>query len=79
MGDPLPAPMRRELAIVRGFAVKRARYRSAVARYVIRGGEEGKARLSVLSAALAPSTASLLGAAGVREGMRCARPRVWWG
>jgi SAM-dependent methyltransferase len=41
-----------------------------VAGYVIRGGEEGKARLSVLSAALAPSTASLLGAAGVREGIR---------
>ncbi len=55
---------------MQGFAVERARYRSAVARYVIRGGEQGKARLSVLSAALAPSTASLLGAAGVREGMR---------
>jgi SAM-dependent methyltransferase len=41
-----------------------------VASYVIRGGVEGKARLSVVSAALAPSTASLLAAAGVREGMR---------
>ena len=39
--------------------------------YVIRGGEEGKARLSVLSEALAPSTAGLLDAAGLRGGMRC--------
>ncbi len=37
---------------------------------MIRGGEEGKARLSVVNAALAPSTASLLSAAGAREGMR---------
>jgi SAM-dependent methyltransferase len=41
-----------------------------VASYVIRGGEEGKARLSVVSVALAPSTVSLLAAAGAREGMR---------
>jgi SAM-dependent methyltransferase len=41
-----------------------------VASYVIRGGEEGKARLSVISAALAPSTASVLDAAGVGAGMR---------
>jgi SAM-dependent methyltransferase len=41
-----------------------------VGSYVIRGGEEGKARLSVLSAALGPSTESLLTVAGVREGMR---------
>ena len=39
--------------------------------YVIRGGAEGKARLSVISQALAASTAALLDAAGVREGMRC--------
>ncbi len=39
--------------------------------YVIRGGEEGKARLSVISEALASSTARLLDAAGLREGMRC--------
>jgi SAM-dependent methyltransferase len=41
-----------------------------VASYVIRGGAEGKARLSVISAALAPSTASVLDAVGVHEGMR---------
>jgi cyclopropane fatty-acyl-phospholipid synthase-like methyltransferase len=41
-----------------------------VASYVIRGGAEGKARLSVVSAGLAPSTALLLDAAGVGEGMR---------
>jgi hypothetical protein len=45
-----------------------------MASYVIRGGEEGKARLSVLSAALAPSTASLLAAAGVGDGMRVLDP-----
>jgi SAM-dependent methyltransferase len=39
--------------------------------YVIRGGEAGKARLSVVSAALAPSTAAVLDAAGLGEGMRC--------
>ena len=39
--------------------------------YVIRGGAAGKARLSVISQALASSTAALLDAAGVREGMRC--------
>jgi tRNA A58 N-methylase Trm61 len=39
--------------------------------YVIRGGVEGKARLSVVSAALAPSTAAALDAAGLGEGMRC--------
>jgi ubiquinone/menaquinone biosynthesis C-methylase UbiE len=39
--------------------------------YVIRGGAEGKARLSVVSAALAPSTAAVLDAAGLGEGMRC--------
>ena len=39
--------------------------------YVIRGGEEGKARLSVISEALASSTAGLLDAAGLRGGMRC--------
>jgi ubiquinone/menaquinone biosynthesis C-methylase UbiE len=42
-----------------------------VSSYVIRGGAEGKARLSVLSAALGPSTGALLEAAGVREGMHC--------
>jgi SAM-dependent methyltransferase len=42
-----------------------------VSSYVIRGGEEGKARLSVVSAALGPSTATLLDAADVREGMHC--------
>src|SRR5262249_54834345 len=50
--------------------VERAHYRSPVASYVIRGGAEGKARVSVVSAGLAPSTASLLGAAGVNDGMR---------
>ena len=52
------------------LAIERAHYRSPVASYVIRGGAEGKARLSVVSAGLAPSTASLLDAAGVGEGMR---------
>ena len=39
--------------------------------YVIRGGAAGKARLSVLSQALASSTAALLDSAGVHGGMRC--------
>ena len=39
--------------------------------YVIRGGEQGKARLHVISAALRPSTLSLLGKAGVAAGMVC--------
>jgi ubiquinone/menaquinone biosynthesis C-methylase UbiE len=42
-----------------------------VSSYVIRGGAEGKARLAVLSQALEASTAAVLHAAGVREGMRC--------
>lgn len=39
--------------------------------YVIRGGEQGKARLSVLSRALRPSTLELLKAAGITTGMSC--------
>ena len=39
--------------------------------YIIRGGEEGKARLSVIGQALMASTAALLESAGLREGMRC--------
>jgi ubiquinone/menaquinone biosynthesis C-methylase UbiE len=39
--------------------------------YVIRGGEEGKARLHVIGAALASSTSAWLISAGIAEGMRC--------
>src|SRR4029078_7636063 len=39
--------------------------------YVIRGGEEGRARLSVIGDALAASTAALLGSAKLGAGMRC--------
>ena len=39
--------------------------------YVIRGGEQGKARLQVISAALRPSTLSLLQRAGIAPGMVC--------
>lgn len=41
-----------------------------MAGYVIRGGEEGKARLSIIGAALGTSTADVLAAAGLREGLR---------
>ncbi len=39
--------------------------------YVIRGGEEGKARLRIISQALWPSTLDLLTRAGIRPGMAC--------
>src|SRR4249920_3213666 len=39
--------------------------------YVIRGGEEGRARLSVIGDALAASTAALLESANLGAGMRC--------
>lgn len=39
--------------------------------YVIRGGMEGKQRLAVVSRVLWPTTARLLGRAGMRAGMRC--------
>jgi SAM-dependent methyltransferase len=39
--------------------------------YVIRGGEEGKARLAVLARILWPTTHRLLDDAGLAEGMRC--------
>jgi SAM-dependent methyltransferase len=42
-----------------------------VADYVIRGGEEGRARLSVIGDALAASTAALLESANLGAGMRC--------
>lgn len=38
--------------------------------YIIRGGEEGRARLSVLSQAMAPHTGALLDRAGPWEGLR---------
>jgi SAM-dependent methyltransferase len=43
----------------------------AVVDYVIRGGEEGRARLSVIGEALAASTAALLESADLGAGMRC--------
>jgi predicted O-methyltransferase YrrM len=39
--------------------------------YAIRGGEEGKRRLDLLAATMAPNTEALLARAGVRNGMRC--------
>ena len=38
-------------------------------KYIIRGGEEGKARLRVISDALWPTSCSLLEGAGIRSGM----------
>jgi SAM-dependent methyltransferase len=42
-----------------------------VTSYVIRGGHEGKARMSVISRALECSTLALLGAAGLAPGICC--------
>src|SRR5580693_5961661 len=39
--------------------------------YIIRGGEEGRARLLVLSRIMRPTTLSLLNQAGLRPGMKC--------
>jgi SAM-dependent methyltransferase len=39
--------------------------------YVIRGGEQGKARLRIISAALWPTTLNLLNSAGIKTGMAC--------
>ena len=39
--------------------------------YVIRGGEQGTSRMSVVARAMWPTTESLLLAAGVTSGMRC--------
>jgi cyclopropane fatty-acyl-phospholipid synthase-like methyltransferase len=39
--------------------------------YVIRGGEEGRARLSVIGDALAALTAAILESANLGAGMRC--------
>ncbi|MBT3928289.1 MAG: class I SAM-dependent methyltransferase [Rhodospirillaceae bacterium] len=42
-----------------------------MANYVIRGGEEGKARLRIVSDALWPTTHNLLNSAGIKPGMSC--------
>ena len=39
--------------------------------YIIRGGEQGRARLLVLSRVMRPTTLSLLNQAGIRPGMNC--------
>jgi 2-polyprenyl-3-methyl-5-hydroxy-6-metoxy-1,4-benzoquinol methylase len=39
--------------------------------YVIRGEEEGKARLRIISHALWPATLNLLKSAGIKTGMAC--------
>jgi SAM-dependent methyltransferase len=39
--------------------------------YIIRGGEQGRARLLVLSRVMRPTTLSLLKQAGIRPGMNC--------
>jgi SAM-dependent methyltransferase len=39
--------------------------------YIIRGGEQGRARLLVLSRIMRPTTLSLLRQAGIRPGMKC--------
>src|SRR5688572_6668150 len=40
-------------------------------RYIIEGGQQGKARLSVLSRALQPTTLQLFERVGLTAGMRC--------
>jgi ubiquinone/menaquinone biosynthesis C-methylase UbiE len=40
-------------------------------RYIIRGGQEGRARLQVLSRVMQPTTLNLLNRAGLRSGMHC--------
>ena len=42
-----------------------------MASYVIRGGEEGRARLRTISHALWPTTLNLLNSAGINTGMAC--------
>jgi SAM-dependent methyltransferase len=42
-----------------------------MASYIIRGGEEGRARLGVISEVLEPSSTGLLRTAGIAEGLRC--------
>jgi SAM-dependent methyltransferase len=42
-----------------------------VARYVIRGGEPGKARMRLIAAVLEPTTEALLAEAGLAAGMHC--------
>lgn len=39
--------------------------------YIIRGGEQGRARLLLLSRVMRPTTLSLLDQAGIRSGMKC--------
>jgi ubiquinone/menaquinone biosynthesis C-methylase UbiE len=39
--------------------------------YIIRGGEQGRARLLVLSRVMRPTTLSLLNQAGIQPGMKC--------
>ena len=41
------------------------------ASYVIRGGEEGRARLRIISHSLWPTTLKLLNSAGIKTGMAC--------
>ena len=45
--------------------------------YVIRGGEEGKARLRIISFALWPATLNLLKSAGIKTGMACFGCWLW--
>lgn len=40
-------------------------------KYMIRGGQQGKARLQLIASALRPSTLTLLRRAGIKEGMSC--------
>ena len=44
---------------------------SALSRYAIRGGKEGKKRLDVLARVLLPTTTQLLDRVGLRRGMKC--------
>jgi hypothetical protein len=39
--------------------------------YIMRGGEQGRARLLVLSRVMRPTTLGLLNQAGIRAGMKC--------
>jgi ubiquinone/menaquinone biosynthesis C-methylase UbiE len=51
-------------------AVKQSRFVEQK-HYIIRGGQEGRARLQVLSRVMQPTTLNLLNRAGIRPGMAC--------
>jgi 2-polyprenyl-3-methyl-5-hydroxy-6-metoxy-1,4-benzoquinol methylase len=52
-------------------SVRQSKGEEVRASYVIRGGEEGRARLRIISHALWPTTLNLLNSAGIKRGMAC--------